>query len=45
MVVAVMSVPGLDAVDRAEESDPPEPLDGTGSDQLPNKRILEPCVH
>ena len=37
MVVAVVSVPGLDAVDRSQEPYPPEPLDRTGFDKLPKK--------
>ena len=41
VVVAFGPEPGLDAVDRSQEADPPEPLDGTGSYQLPKERILE----
>ena len=40
VVVAVVSEPGPDAVDRSEESDPLKALDGTGSDKFPKKWIL-----
>ena len=47
VVVAVVSVPGLDAVDRSQEPYPPEPLDRTGFDKLPKKWVLEQrrCIH
>lgn len=47
VVVSVMPVAGLDAVERSQKADPPQPLDGAGSGQLPKKRIPEraPCAH
>ena len=41
VVVAVVSVPGLDAVDGSEEAYPPEPLDWTGVDEPSKKWIVE----
>lgn len=41
VVVAVVSVPGLHAVDGSEEAYPPEPLDRTGFDELSKKWIVE----
>ena len=47
VVVAVVSVPGLHAVDRSQEAYPPEPLYWTGFDELSKKWILDQgrCVY
>ena len=41
VVVAVVSVPGLHAVDGSEEAYPAEPLDRTGFDEASKKWIVE----
>ena len=41
VVVAVVSVPGLDAVDGSEEAYPAEPLDRPRFDELSKKWIIE----
>ena len=41
VVVAVVSVPGLDAVNGSEEADPPEPFHWTGFDEVSKKWIVE----
>ena len=41
VVVAVVSVPGLHAVDGSEEAYPPEPLDRPRFDELSKKWIVE----
>ena len=41
VVVAVVSVPGLDAVNGSKEADPPEPFHWTGFDEVSKKWIVE----